>query len=257
MLYILTMMSWSICTEQYAWEQGVARMGDMHTATLPGQHSLLEELSSRKSHSPQAAVVFRGSCGGGFFFFSWATGWKWLLWLVCFSEQGRSLSHWGCYWGGWLLEDISCTCFLSKAVFPSQTVFVYWRSYTTHLHLWLVLAAHFSYCVSKLHQHFHCKHACKDLVAHCCLCRRTAIPAEGATAVVGPGFCPKTQGLAWLVLLKELFAGNKRALAQHSMLTYVLTEVNAEQVWLTRQLSEHGPLSEGTPTVAGCRGSGS
>lgn len=68
MLYILTMMSWSICTEQYAWEQGVARMGDMHTATLPGQHSLLEELSSRKSHSPQAAVVFRGSCGGGFFF---------------------------------------------------------------------------------------------------------------------------------------------------------------------------------------------
>lgn len=212
----------------------------------PGNPTVL-----RQQWCSEAAVVVV------FFFFSWATGWKWLLWLVCFSEQGRSLSHWGCYWGGWLLEDISCTCFLSKAVFPSQTVFVYWRSYTTHLHLWLVLAAHFSYCVSKLHQHFHCKHACKDLVAHCCLCRRTAIPAEGATAVVGPGFCPKTQGLAWLVLLKELFAGNKRALAQHSMLTYVLTEVNAEQVWLTRQLSEHGPLSEGTPTVAGCRGSGS
>lgn len=64
------------------------------------------------------------------------------------------------------------------------------------------------------------------------------------------------QGLAWLVLLKELLAGNKRVLALHSVLTYVLTEVNAEQVWLTRQLSEQRPLSEGTPTAPGCRGSG-
>lgn len=56
-----------MCTEQDAWEQGVAGTGDAHTAMLPGQRSFLGEPSSRKSHSPQAAVVFRGSCGGGFF----------------------------------------------------------------------------------------------------------------------------------------------------------------------------------------------
>ena len=64
------------------------------------------------------------------------------------------------------------------------------------------------------------------------------------------------QGLAWLVLLKELIAGNKRALALRSVLTYVLTAVNAEHVQLTRQLSEKGARSEGTPTVPGCHGNG-
>lgn len=85
MLYILTMRSRSICTEQYAWEQGVAGMGDMHTATLPGQHSLLEELSSSKPHSPQAAVVFRGSCSVFWFcfvFFLFLSYWMEMITLV-------------------------------------------------------------------------------------------------------------------------------------------------------------------------------